>query len=197
MENNRQNLTCSVVQRCSQEPQTINHLKLLENEMFIPVTLNSDEKSTCMMTKWQRFKRGKQTRTQMFPSRMNIFLYSSARGRLLIVSVWLWVCGVALKILPSPLLELHCISFIPLNLTAIICIGIAIRWSIMCLSRQIQSKSFEPEGCILVRDDLFMTQRTQQEMISYLRGPPFWQGQSKGMLNSGTGRHVLPKAFVP
>lgn len=100
------------------------------------------------------------------------------------------------KILPPLRLLLHGFSFIPLNLTAIICIGIATRWSFLCLSSQEKSKSFELESCVLVRDDLFIAQCMFQGMIIYPWGPPSYEGYSKEMLTCGIVLYALPDVSV-
>lgn len=152
------------------------------------MTLDSERKRVRVMLNKYIFKRSKQKGTSMFPSG-EYLLIQLRRGRLLIESVCLWVGGVTLKILPPPLLLQRRCS--PLFLS----IRIVARWSFFRCSRQEKSQSFELEGCVLVRDDLFMAYCAYQGKIIYPWGPPPHQGHFKETLSCGVAHYL--KLFFP
>lgn len=132
----------------------------------------------------------------MFPSGGERLLIHLRRGKIIDSECMIVGGGMVLKLLLTPLLLLHRLSFIPLNLAAIICFRIATRQSFLCYSRRVKSQSFELEGCVLVRNDLFMAQCAQHWKIIYPWGPASHQGHSKEILTCDIACYVLPEAFV-
>lgn len=73
--------------------------------------------------------------------------------------------------------------------------------SLPCSSKQVKSQSFPLEGCVLVRDDLFIGCCTYQGKITYPWAPPLplrhpRQGRSKETLTRARALSVLPEAYV-
>lgn len=104
--------------------------------------------------------------------------------------------GMVLKILLPPRLLQHSLSFIPLNLPSIISFRIATRYSFLCYSRRVKSQSFKLEGCVLVRDDLFMARCVYYRKIISPRGSASYQGHFKEILTCSRIHYVLPQAPI-